>query len=136
MKINLESPFKEMYKSGFVVTNPENRKNVILYRTGKNNTTVSYARYLMSVKVGYIIPVGLEVDHIDDDKTNDDINNLQILTKQQNRKKADELFWSKRVPNHGTLTEYRYCKCDLCREAKSNWAKQYKRNPRNNATKT
>ena len=42
-------------------------------------------RYLMCVHLGYILPTELEVDHKDNDKTNDDFNNLQILTKEQNR---------------------------------------------------
>lgn len=28
---------------------------------------------------------------------------------------------------HGTLSSYRYCKCDLCKKAKSDWQKEYKR---------
>lgn len=28
--------------------------------------------------------------------------------------------------SHGTLTSYRYCKCDICRAAKSAHSKQYK----------
>ncbi len=27
---------------------------------------------------------------------------------------------------HGTLSSYRYCKCDLCKKAKSDWMKEYK----------
>ncbi len=26
---------------------------------------------------------------------------------------------------HGTLSSYRYCKCDLCREAKAAWYREY-----------
>ena len=26
---------------------------------------------------------------------------------------------------HGTLSSYRYCKCNLCRKAKSDWQKEY-----------
>lgn len=36
---------------------------------------------------GRILTESEEVDHIDGDKTNDDIDNLQILTKSENRKK-------------------------------------------------
>ena len=32
--------------------------------------------------------------------------------------------------SHGTLSSYRYCKCDLCREAKNKWTRDYKRNKR------
>ena len=28
---------------------------------------------------------------------------------------------------HGTLSSYRYCKCDLCKKAKSDWMKKYKK---------
>lgn len=28
---------------------------------------------------------------------------------------------------HGTLSSYRYCKCDLCRKAKSDWSKSHKK---------
>ena len=38
----------------------------------------------MGVKLGYLVPDHLQVDHKDNDKTNDDINNLQLLTGQQN----------------------------------------------------
>ena len=27
---------------------------------------------------------------------------------------------------HGTLSSYRYCKCDLCRQAKNKWEREYK----------
>lgn len=38
----------------------------------------------MCVKLGYIIPSDLQVDHIDDDKTNDNVSNLQLLTQAEN----------------------------------------------------
>lgn len=28
---------------------------------------------------------------------------------------------------HGTLSSYRYCKCDLCRAANARWSREYKR---------
>lgn len=31
------------------------------------------------------------------------------------------------VGTHGTLSSYRYCKCDLCRKAKTDWMREYKR---------
>ena len=41
----------------------------------------------MCIHLGYILSDEYEVDHKDDDKTNDDFDNLQILTKEQNRLK-------------------------------------------------
>ena len=92
MKIKLEEPFKTRWRNGYIVTNPENRKNICLVNNDKDRTTVSYARYLMCVKLGYVLSNEFEVDHIDDDKTNDDINNLQVLTWQQNKLKEDQRF--------------------------------------------
>ena len=68
---------------GYLITNDDGRKMISLVGS-QSKTTISYSRYLMSVKLGYLVPDDLEVDHKDDDKTNDDINNLQLLTKQDN----------------------------------------------------
>jgi hypothetical protein len=98
MKIELQEPFSSIWTAGYLVTNPENRRNVLL-RSKENQTTISYARYLMCVKLGYILSSEYEVDHIDDDKTNDHINNLQVLTKRENqlkeayRQKANKTYY-------------------------------------------
>jgi hypothetical protein len=62
------------------------RKIVVLVSPG-HRTTMSYARYLMSVHIGRELVRDEEVDHIDDDCTNDAIENLQILSSRQNRQK-------------------------------------------------
>lgn len=112
MKIILEYPYTSVWKSGYLVTNRENRKNVILFNSDKDRSTTSYARYLMSVKLKRFLTSDEQVDHIDNDKTNDDINNLQVLSVKENQQKAGLL---KRKYKHGTLTAYRYCRCDECR---------------------
>jgi len=80
MKIELEEPFNSMWSYGYLVTNPKNRKNICLVnnRLDDTRTTISYARYLISVKLGMFISKDYEVDHIDDDKTNDNIDNLKL----------------------------------------------------------
>lgn len=88
MKISLEPPFCNHWAYGYLVTNPENRKNVLLYNSKEDRTTISYARYLVSVEIGSILEEGWEVDHIDEDKTNDSLDNLQILTKEQHLEKS------------------------------------------------
>jgi len=88
MKIKLESPFKEKFSHGYLVVNKEPRRNVILYNPGANRTTISYARYLMSVHLGYEIDSKLEVDHINNDKMDDRIENYQLLTPLENRRKS------------------------------------------------
>jgi len=89
MKIDLQEPFKSLWMSGYVVTNTENRRNVVLYNTPNDRSTISYARYLMCVHLGYILSPELEVDHINDDKTDDRLDNLQVLTAEQNRLKRE-----------------------------------------------
>lgn len=46
-----------------------------------------YARHLMELKLGRQLETEECVDHIDGDQLNDDIDNLQILTKGQNSSK-------------------------------------------------
>ena len=49
--------------------------------------TMSAARYKMSMHVGRDLLPTEHVDHIDNDKSNDDIKNLQILTAEENNAK-------------------------------------------------
>lgn len=92
MKINLEKPYSDKWKNGYLVVNPEGRKTVILFNSRYNRSSVSYARYLMSVHLGYEIPSEYEVDHINNDKTDDRIENLQLLTPQENLKKQTQWY--------------------------------------------
>ncbi len=87
MKIKLEYPYNEAYRFGYLVTNPENRKNIILYNSCKDRTTVSYSRYLMTIKEKRFLESWEQVDHINEDKTDDRIENLQILSSSENLKK-------------------------------------------------
>lgn len=118
MKIDLESPFKEIWKQGYLVVNPEGRKNVCLVNSKSHRTTISYARYLYSVSIGSIVEPNMEVDHIDNDKTNDVIDNLQLLQKRENTQKARRVSKQRTMTRHGTLSCYRYCKCDTCKLGK------------------
>ena len=87
MKIDLEYPFTELYNAGYTHVSSEGRRLVTLKKFNGELVGTSYPRYLMSVKLGRFLTDQEEVDHIDDNKTNDDINNLQILTPEQNREK-------------------------------------------------
>jgi HNH endonuclease len=64
------------------------------------------------------------VHHIDGNKKNNEESNLQVMRKGAHlslhgheRRVADKA--------HGTLSSYRYCKCDLCKKANSTWHKSY-----------
>lgn len=87
-KIQLEYPYSERWKSGYLITNKQNRKTVILVNDKNDRSSTQYARYLMAVKLKRFLTQNETVDHIDDDKTNDQLSNLQILTRAENVIKA------------------------------------------------
>lgn len=97
MKIELEFPYQDFI--GYTVINPEKRKNVCLvHKITKQRTTISFARYLMSVHLKRFLLKEEHVDHIDNDKTNDEIYNLQILTQKENNiKKFKDLKISRKI---------------------------------------
>lgn len=86
--IKLESPFKEFWRKGYLVVNKEPRRNVVLYNSDKDRTTIAYAKYLMSVKLGRILESHEIVDHINDDKMDDRVDNYQIISNKDNLTKS------------------------------------------------
>ena len=88
MKIETEFPYNDY--NGYIVINKENRRHICLVDKNdrKNRTTISYARYLMSIHEKRILNKDEHVDHIDEDKTNDVIDNLQILSNAENSEKS------------------------------------------------
>jgi len=84
--IELEHPWDGC--KGYIVFHKKEKRNMLcIIFPDKSRTTTSYARYLMSVKLGRKLDINEQVDHIDEDKTNDDINNLQILSNYDNVQK-------------------------------------------------
>ena len=62
---------------------------VALVRNDKSSrTSMSYARYLVCIREERWLDAEEEVDHIDDNKLNDDIDNLQLLSKPENIRKT------------------------------------------------
>lgn len=90
MKINLEYPYSQDWKFGYLQVNGEGRKTVILFNSGKVRSSTSYARYLMAVHIGRYLTEEEEVDHIDCNKFDDSLSNLQILTKEAHREKTNK----------------------------------------------
>lgn len=109
-RIKAEYPYDDYYLYK-VHHKKENRDYVILIPINSNNnlhrTTLSYARYLMSVKLKRFLKKEEQIDHIDNDKTNDNIENLQILNRKQNNMK-EALRHNKKIliykcPNCGKI---------------------------------
>ena len=83
IKIDLKYPYNTVWKYGYVTINRDNRRTLLLVGDTKRSST-QYARYLLSVKLGRFLTKDETVDHIDGDKTNDNLDNLQILSSSEN----------------------------------------------------
>lgn len=88
MEIVLQEPFKSTWRKGYLRVAKDGRKRVDLINNKHNRTTISYARYLVSVDRGELVDSGVEVDHIDNDRTNDSLDNLQELEVHLHRAKT------------------------------------------------
>lgn len=88
MKIELEHPYKSDWRFGYLVTNKENRATLILYNSKLSRSSTQYARYLLSVHLGRYLLATEQVDHIDGDKTNNRLSNLQLLSALENHHKT------------------------------------------------
>lgn len=77
-------PFTDYKIYGPIFSKKEGRNIIVLFRSNKDRTSISYAKFLMSIKVGRRLLREEQVDHINNKKNDDRIENLQILTKRQN----------------------------------------------------
>ncbi|MBR6515472.1 MAG: HNH endonuclease [Bacilli bacterium] len=85
MKIELSDYYKEKgFQIGYKWLNKENRYMVSLYINGRPKTLMTYAKYLYTSHYKCDIPKGEQIDHINGDKTDDRIENLQIISSYYN----------------------------------------------------
>jgi len=84
----------------------EDGRKIIIEYDGKKRTGKLYAKYLLEKKLNRKLNKEEEVDHIDGDKTNDDINNLRCLTGTKNRQLAAIKKYGERV----------YIPCNKCKK--------------------
>lgn len=113
-RIRAEYPYNDYYL--YVVFHKGEGRNyanlIPMDKSGElKRKTISYARYLMSVKEKRVLDKNEHVDHKDNDKTNDDIDNLQIMTLAANNVKEARRHGRKYVklkcPNCGCIFERR-----------------------------
>lgn len=80
-------PFSEYV--GYRQELPNGRIYVYMWNRETNRRRlISRARYRLCVKLGRELGPDEEADHVDDDPTNDDLDNLQVLSGAKNRGKA------------------------------------------------
>lgn len=78
-----------MYKVYGPYKRKDGRKHVIHY-DGIHRITQSYPRYLMEEHLGRVLHDWEHVDHINNDFTDDRIENLQILSQPKNTRKSSK----------------------------------------------
>ena len=85
-------PFQDYVVYGPYPHCVEGRMYVSLLRLDnkQNRTSMSYARYLVCVRAGRWLDLAEQVDHIDGNRANDSLDNLQILDMKSNIKKSSK----------------------------------------------
>ena len=88
MKEEISDYYKEKgFVTVYIATNKEPRRVATLRRENKTMTSMSYAKYLYTSHYKCDIPKGDQVDHINGDKMDDRIENLQVISQYYNNKK-------------------------------------------------
>lgn len=115
----MKEEVSEYYKNKGVVSvyvniNKEPRRVATLKYSNGDLKSMSYARYLYTSHYHVDIEDGFEVDHVNNDKMDDRIENLQILSKSENIVKSHmkRIMVERICPICGRKFMYR--KRDLC----------------------
>ena len=88
MKLEISEYYKKKgYDKLYVATNKEPRRVATLRKPNKEMHSMSYAKYLYTSHYECDIAEGDHVDHINGDKMDDRIENLQVISGKYNRVK-------------------------------------------------
>lgn len=77
--------------------------------------------------------IGKAIVSVSEEKLQQELKKCQLLCKKCHEEKSLIDTGRKRAKGeHGTISSFRYCKCNLCREANNKWNREYKRKRRAN----
>ena len=68
-------------------TRKDKRKHFVVYYSDGTKGSKSYPKWLLEQKLGRSLEHWETTDHVDEDKTNDELENLQVLSLSDNSKK-------------------------------------------------
>ena len=68
-------------------SNQDGRSRIFLKWPDGKSTTISYAKFLMEKKLNRYLSYNEEVHHIDENPTNDSIENLEVLKRSEHKKR-------------------------------------------------
>jgi hypothetical protein len=103
MKVEISEYYKEKgFNVVYINTNKEPRRVATLRKPNGEMTSMSYAKYLYTSYYKCDIDKGFEIDHINNDKMDDRIENYQVLDKNSNNRKGRK---SKEIV---------VCRCPVC----------------------
>lgn len=69
--------------------NQKGYNHIVLSSNGKSRTFGAH-RLMYEVFVGFI-PLGMEINHIDGNKSNNNVSNLELVSRRENMRKAVEI---------------------------------------------
>lgn len=88
MEVEVSDFYKNEFKKVYIITNKEPRRMACMIRYDNTRKVISYAKYLYTSYYKCEIPEGYDIDHINNDRMDDRIENLQILSKIENIRKS------------------------------------------------
>lgn len=87
MKIEVSDYYKDKYKNAYVIINKEPRRICVLRDYENKLHSMAYAKYLYTSYHKCDIPDDCQVDHINGDRMDDRIENLQCISANYNIRK-------------------------------------------------
>lgn len=106
-KVSGQIPFEDYWVYKPTLSKKEGRLVVALvHKTNSTRTSMSYARYLLSIQLGRKLNADEQVDHINENRLDDRLENLQILSPLENKLKYHV--------SKGTKKRFLVIKCPEC----------------------